>query len=213
MRRRFSAFAVLLVAFALLVAACGGDSTSETTTTQAPAETTTTTTTAAPETTTTTTAAPETTTTAAPEETTTTVVRADADLVIWADDTRTPVIRQFADEYAAANGLTVAVQELAFGDIRDRLIVAGPAGEGPDIIIGAHDWLGQLVTSGVVAPIDLSAVEDQFSEAAVQAFNYEGQIYGLPYAVENIALIRNTDLVPEAPATFEDLKSTALEAG
>jgi len=209
MRRRFSAFAVLLLAFALLAAACGGDA-EETTTTQAAAPTTTTT--AAPETTTT--AAPEETTTAAPEETTTTtappVVRADADLVIWADDTRTPVIRAFADEYGAANGLTVAVQELAFGDIRDRLIVAGPAGEGPDIIIGGHDWLGQLVTSGVVAPVDLSAVEDQFSEAAVQAFNYEGQIYGLPYAVENIALLRNTDLVPESPATFEDLKEVAL---
>jgi maltose-binding protein MalE len=120
------------------------------------------------------------------------------------------VIREFADEYGAANGLTVAVQELAFGDIRDRLIVAGPAGEGPDVIIGAHDWLGQLVTSGVVAPVDLSAVESDFSEAAVLAFNYEGQIYGLPYAVENIALIRNTDLAPESPATFEELKETAL---
>jgi maltose-binding protein MalE len=108
------------------------------------------------------------------------------------------------------------VQELAFGDIRDRLIVAGPAGEGPDIIIGAHDWLGQLVAAGVVAPLDVSGVADQFSEAALAAFNYEGQIYGLPYAVENIALIRNTDLVPEAPATFEELVDTALalqEAG
>jgi arabinogalactan oligomer/maltooligosaccharide transport system substrate-binding protein len=44
----------------------------------------------------------------------------------------------------------------------------------------------------------------------VQAFTYEGQTYGLPYAVENIALIRNTDLVPEAPATFEALAETAL---
>ena len=33
--------------------------------------------------------------------------------------------------------------------------VAGPAGEGPDIIIGAHDWLGELVTNGLLAPIDL----------------------------------------------------------
>jgi maltose-binding protein MalE len=131
-------------------------------------------------------------------------------LVIWADDTRTPVIRTFADEYGAANGLTVVVQELAFEDIRDRLVVAGPANEGPDIIIGAHDWLGQLVTSGVVAPVDLSTIEDNFSAAAVSAFNYEGQIYGLPYAVENIALLRNTDLVPDAPATFEELKETAL---
>jgi maltose-binding protein MalE len=195
----------LLAVFALLVAACGGDA-DETTTTAAAA----TTTTAAA---TTTTAAATTTTTIAGDTTTTTepVVRADADLVIWADDTRAPVIRGFAEEFGAANGLTVAVQELPFGDIRDRLIVAGPAGQGPDIIIGAHDWLGQLVTSGVLAPVDLSAIEDEYSEAAVAAFNYEGQTYGLPYAVENIALLRNTDLVPDPPATFEELEETALQ--
>ena len=129
----------LLGALALLLAACGGGA--EPTTTQA-----TTTTTAA-----TTTTAEATTTTAGEETTTTTAaVRADADLVIWADDTRAPVITPFAEEFAAANGITVAVQELGFGDIRDRLIVAGPAGEGPDVIIGAHDWLGQLVAAGAV---------------------------------------------------------------
>ena len=194
----------LVLVLALVAAACGGDDVAdETTTTQATTTTTeaTTTTTEA----TTTTADGETTTTTEPP-----VVRADADLVIWADDTRTPAITPFAEQFAADNGLTVAVQEIGFGDIRDRLVVAGPAGEGPDIIIGAHDWLGQLVESGVVAPLDLSGVEDQFSEAAISAFNYEGSFYGLPYAVENIALIRNTDLVPEAPATFEELAETAL---
>lgn len=189
----------LLGVLALFLAACGGGA--EPTTTQA-----TTTTTAATTTT-------EATTTTSGEETTTTTaaVRADADLVIWADDTRAPVITPFAEDFAAANGITVAVQELAFGDIRDRLIVAGPAGEGPDIIIGAHDWLGQLVAAGAVAPLDVTSVEDQFSEAALAAFNYGGQIYGLPYAVENIALVRNTDLVPDAPATFEEVVEIGLQ--
>jgi len=201
----------LLLAFALVAAACGDDAAEDTTaapvaTTAAPVATT-----AAP----TTTAAPATTTTEAPpaETTTTTlppVVRADADLVIWADDTRTPAIQAFADQFGADNGITVAVQELGFGDIRDRLVVAGPTGEGPDIIIGAHDWLGELVTSGVVAPLDLSGVAANFSDVSISAFNYEGQTYGLPYAVENIALIRNTDLVPDAPATFEELETIAL---
>ncbi|MCP4309378.1 MAG: maltose ABC transporter substrate-binding protein [bacterium] len=208
--KNWKPFLGLLLAFALVLTACGDDGADETT--AAPAATTAAPTTAAP---TTTEAPAETTTTEAPpaEETTTTlppVVRADADLVIWADDTRTPAIQTFADTFAADNGLTVAVQELGFGDIRDRLVTAGPVGEGPDIIIGAHDWLGELVSSGVVSPLDLSAVAGDFSEASLQAFNYEGQTYGLPYAVENIALIRNTDLVPDAPATFEDLEATAL---
>lgn len=79
--------------------------------------------------------------------------------------------------------------------------MAGPAGEGPDIFVGAHDQLGGLVASGIVAPLDLGAKADLFTSASVAALNYEGANYGLPYSIENIALIRNTDLVPEAPAT------------
>ena len=208
MKSRLSLVALLAV-FVLVAAACGDSA--DDTTTAAPATTQAATTTAAP---TTTTAAPETTTTtAAPEESTTTteppVVRADADLVIWADNTRVDVFRTFGEQFAAENGITVAVQELGLDDIRDRTIIAGPAGEGPDILVAVHDQLGQLVSAGVVAPLDISSVAADFSDSAVAAFNYEGQNYGLPYAVENIALIRNTDLVPDAPETFEELVETA----
>ncbi len=201
MKLRPKVWLALLLAMSMALTACG-DSEETTTTTAAPTETTTTA------------MAEETTTTVAGGDTTTTtelVVRADADLVIWADDTRTPVIQEFADDFAAENNITVAVQELSFDGLRDRLITAAPVGEGPDIIIGAHDWLGQLVSAGVVAPLDIGAVEDQFAPAAIQAFNYEGTNYGLPYAIENIALVRNTDLVPDAPATFEELVDTALQ--
>jgi maltose-binding protein MalE len=228
MIKRSRPLVALLVASSLVVAACGGDDdaadepteqpTTETTVpaeeptaTTEPTESTEPTGTTEPtEEPTATTEAPD--STEAPTETTEPppVVRADADLVIWADDTRTPVIEPLAEEFGTANGITTAVQEVNFGDIRDRLATAGPAGEGPDVIIGAHDWLGQLVTSGLLAPVDLPNPED-FSEVAIEAMTYDGQLYGVPYAIENIALIRNVDLVPEAPATFEELEQTALD--
>ncbi len=199
----------LAVGIAMLGAACGDDETSSPADTAAP-------TTAASETTeaTDTTAAPETT---APDDGATTTTeyvppaRGDADLVIWADDTRTPVLRPIADAFAEAEGVQVSVLEVPFDKIRDNLSTAGPAGEGPDIIIGAHDWLGELVANGAVAPFDLGPAAADYSEVAVQAFSYDGQNYGLPYSVENIALIRNADLVPEAPATFEELAEVALQ--
>jgi len=206
LRIKRTAWIALLTAFAFLLAACGDGEGGGTTTTEAAP-----TTTEAPEGTTTTAAA--TSTTAADGATTTTepLVRADADLVIWADASRVEVLTPLAEQFGADNEVTVAIQELGFGDIRDRLITAGPAGEGPDIVIGAHDWLGQLVSAGVVAPLDLSGIESDFTEAAIEAFNYEGQYYGVPYAIENIALLRNTDLVPESPATFEELVDVALQ--
>jgi arabinogalactan oligomer / maltooligosaccharide transport system substrate-binding protein len=137
------------------------------------------------------------------------VERADADLVIWADDTRTPVIEPFAERFAEEEGITVAVQEVPFDDLDDLVILQGPAGEGPDVFIGAHDWLGQLVENGVVSPMDLGDRSGDFLEVATQAFTYDGTGYGLPYSIENIALVRNTDLAPERPETIEDLASTA----
>jgi arabinogalactan oligomer / maltooligosaccharide transport system substrate-binding protein len=142
--------------------------------------------------------------------------RADADLVIWADDTRRPVLEEFAQRFEDEQGLSVAVQEVAFDIMDSSVIQQAPAGEGPDIFIGAHDWLGGLVDSGVVAPLDLAGAEDQYSDVAVQAFAFDGTNYGLPYGTENIALVRNTELAPERPETIEDLievGNAAVEAG
>jgi arabinogalactan oligomer / maltooligosaccharide transport system substrate-binding protein len=209
-----------IAAFSLVAAACGGDDDDASDVTTAPAEAPTETTEAPTETTeapTETTEAPTesteapTETTEAPTETTEPpVVRAEGDLVIWADDIGAPVLRPFAEQFAEENGVSVVVQEVTpFEDIDDRVIVAGPAGEGPDIFVGAHDSLGGLVDNGSVAPIDLGAREGDFAPSSVQAMNFGGTYYGLPYATENIALIRNVDLVPEAPATFEELVEIA----
>ncbi len=58
-------------------------------------------------------------------------------LLIWADDTRTPVLEDIKGEFEEMYGIPVEVQEKPFGDIRDDLAIEGPAGEGPDIIVGA----------------------------------------------------------------------------
>jgi maltose-binding protein MalE len=204
--RRLIAFAAVA---ALVGAACGSDDSSDSATDNTETAGTTETTEAA-DTTETTEATTE--TTEATTETTEYQAppRGDADLVIWADDTRAPVLRPIADAFAADEGITVDVVEVPFDQIRDQLSIAGPAGEGPDIVTGAHDWLGELVSNGVVAPIDLGPDADLYADVAIEAFTYDGALYGVPYAIENIALIRNTDLVPEAPATFEDLEAAAL---
>lgn len=137
--------------------------------------------------------------------------RGDADLVIWTDDTRQALVEELAAPFAEENGITVSVQELDFGQIRDQLSLTGPEGEGPDIVVGAHDWLGELVTNGLLEPLDVSAIADGFNPVAIEGFTFDGQTYGVPYAVENIALVRNTDLVPDVPGTFEEMVQIATD--
>ncbi len=130
-------------------------------------------------------------------------------LTIWVDGGRVQAITDLGKQFTEAYNVPVEVQELGFGDVRDQLKIAGPAGEGPDIIIGAHDWLGELVTNGLLEPLDLGDKAESFDPVSLQAFTYNGQLYGLPYAVEAIALVYNKDLVPEPPETWEEMKEIA----
>ncbi len=132
-------------------------------------------------------------------------------LVIWADDTRAPILAEVGKAFTEEYGVEVVVQEMGFGDIRDGLKVAGPAGEGPDIIIGAHDWLGELVVNGLLAPIDLGDKAAEFFTPAVDAFTYDGVLYGMPYAMENLAFIYNPELVATPPTTWTEVKELSAE--
>jgi arabinogalactan oligomer / maltooligosaccharide transport system substrate-binding protein len=122
----------------------------------------------------------------------------EATLTIWADDTRTPILLGLADEFLAEYNVQLIVEDLGrVQDIRAQAIIAIPAGEGPDIYIGVHDWLGALIESGLAAPIDLGGKQDLFVESTLDAFTYtDGNLYGVPYASENLGFFYNTELVP-----------------
>ncbi len=132
-------------------------------------------------------------------------------LTIWVDLNRAPILEGLAPDFADEYGVEVVIQQVGFGDIRDQFIVAAPAGEGPDIFIGAHDWIGELVASGLLAPIDLGANEENFLPAAIDAFTYEGDLYGMPYSVESLGFFRNPELVPDAPETWDDVRAISEE--
>lgn len=131
-------------------------------------------------------------------------------LIIWADATRAPILAEVGEGFSGEYGIPVEVQEVDFGAIRDKLGVAGPAGEGPDIIIGAHDWIGQLLADGLLEPIlFLEDIRDQFVPVGLEAFSSGGKIYGLPYATEAIGILYNKDLVPEPPKTYREFLNIA----
>ncbi len=133
-------------------------------------------------------------------------------LVIWADANRQPVLQTLADQFQKDTGVTVQVVVKDNSKIRDEFITAAPTGQGPDIIFGAHDWTGKLVQNGVIAPVELGTTKANFQDVAVKAFTYDGKVYGVPYAIENIALVRNTALAPNAPTSWNDLVSTGKAA-
>ena len=138
---------------------------------------------------------------------------ASKNLVIWADSGKAPAVKKAIAPWASSKGVTVNVVVKDFGKVRDELITAGPKGLGPDILVGPHDWLGSVVASGALARMT-NVNKGAFAAPVVDAMSYKGLLYGVPFNVENIALIVNTDLVPTAPKTLTDLETTcaALKA-
>ena len=136
-----------------------------------------------------------------------------ATLTIWADDTRFTQVQTFASDFTAETGVAVNVVQKSEADMDTEFTTQVPTGNGPDLIVMAHDKLGALVANGVVAPVDLGEAKSQFSDVAVKAVTYNGQTYGVPYAVESVALVRNDALTSDTPTTYDDLISSGKASG
>ena len=135
-------------------------------------------------------------------------------LVIWADSDRVPAVTQVANAWARSKGVTVQVVQKQSGPIRQEVSTVAVE-NAPDVIVGAHDWIGELSGNGSIIPLSPSAAtKKQFPAYALNAFSYGTAIkklYGAPVALENIGLVTNTKLA-KVPKTFKDLERQALAA-
>ena len=134
-------------------------------------------------------------------------------LTVWADDTRYSQIQELAKDFTAATKVDVQVVQKSETDMGQEFISQVPTGNGPDIMVTAHDGLGQLVKNGVISPVDLGDAKSKFSEAAIQGVTYDGKTYGVPYAVESVALVRNNKLTSDSPKTFDEMVASGKKAG
>jgi len=129
-------------------------------------------------------------------------------ITVWTSEAQVPILKKLADQYKAKYGVQVDIVQVNFGDIKSKFLTAAPAGEGPDIIVGAHDWTGELVVNGLLEPINLPE-KDKYFPSPLQGFTYNGKLYGIPYAFDGEALIYNKDYVSNPPKTFDELIALA----
>ena len=181
---RKSIVSVLAAGVALSLAACGGTGSPATTPAAAP-------------------------TSAATSES---AAPAAGSLTIWVDETRIDDFKALGEDFVSASGVALDVVQKPTGDIKTDFVAQAPTGEGPDMIVGAHDWTGELVSNGLISPIELGD-KGKLADNTIAAFQYDGALYGVPYAVENIALVRNNKILQDTPDTFDALIEQAKGAG
>ena len=135
-------------------------------------------------------------------------------VVIWADRDRERDITSIANAWARNRGLTVKVIAKAEqNNIRSDVLTV-KAENAPDVILGAHDWVGQLAANGLIVPLvpKKSAIK-YIPKYTLDAFSYgktTSRLYGMPTHVENVGLFVNTKLA-RVPKSWADLEQQALK--
>ncbi len=128
-------------------------------------------------------------------------------IVVWADGDRGPNLEKVLKEKGDwVSGYTITVKSFSnFDALKDAFDKATDA-SGPDIVMGANDWVPTGAKSGKLAPITLTASQKaRFTAGQLFDLTYKGKLYGVPVDVNNVAMIYNTDLVKTAPKTFGEM--------
>ncbi|MDR0455099.1 MAG: extracellular solute-binding protein [Treponema sp.] len=126
-------------------------------------------------------------------------------ITLWVYDAgRIEVLNSLAKSFEAEFGVAVEVSMVDLGQIRNQFLLASGGEECADIAIIPHDNLGALVENGMVTEINLGSKKGSYLEPALEGFNYNGKLYGVPLAVENIGFFYNTSMVSTPPETWDD---------
>jgi maltose-binding protein MalE len=126
----------------------------------------------------------------------------DNELVIWMrDDLQfdwSVVSESFENDY----NIRLVVEVMPYNDIQTRFPEEASSGN-PDIIASSDDFLDWYVGDGLIHPLDLGSRTAEFIPFAISASTRNGELYQVPYVLENLALVRNPDLVPDPPPTWD----------
>jgi len=103
---------------------------------------------------------------------------------------------------------------VAYNDLPQSYAEAVQAGGGPDLVLTANWWLGDMVAAEVAQPLDdliPAAALDAYWPASLDSLRWNGKLYGLPINVELISLFYNRSLVASAqlPTTMAQLLTLA----
>lgn len=126
--------------------------------------------------------------------------------------------QELASQFEAANpDVTIRLEITVSNGLQNRIMTALRSGSPPDLIDSSMQWIAPFAATGKLLPLDDFAENstidmDDLLAASVGYSSYEGQLYGLPYRSQTLAMIYNKGLYREAgldpenpPQTWDEL--------
>ena len=144
---------------------------------------------------------------------------------VWIDDEAGEYMEKVIEEFNKVYpNIVVEHQHMGSVDARELLKTFGPSGNGADVFQFPHDHLALAILEDLVLPLPnatktrLEGVSNQLGlqiatityDESAKSFdpaspNAVERLYAVPMSLESVGLFYNTDLVDEAPATYEAL--------
>jgi maltose/maltodextrin transport system substrate-binding protein len=125
----------------------------------------------------------------------------NGELLIWMDADRGQALKATAAKnFEHDLGIKVTIESPE--KLTDSFPIAAQMAKGPDIVIWAHDKVGEWADAGLIAPVQISEqFGDRFFPKAWQAVLHSEWIWGYPMALETVTLIYNKKLLEGPPPT------------
>ncbi|QIM62342.1 maltose ABC transporter substrate-binding protein MalE [Pasteurellaceae bacterium Orientalotternb1] len=119
-------------------------------------------------------------------------------------------LAEVGKQFEAETGVKVVVEHPS--KLEELYPQVASTGDGPDIIIFAHDRFGGYAQAGLLAEVQPSAeFKAKLSDIGWEATKYKGKQIAYPIAIESLSLIYNKDLVPTPPKTWEEVEKLDKE--
>lgn len=141
----------------------------------------------------------------------------------WGNESYEQVLQKLAEQATEANidgrGIKVEVSMVSWDNYYDTFLTAVTSGTAPDIACEAST--GPIMYADMGESLDLmpiydawvaeeSTMLDEIPQEAFDYFTYEGELTGMPFAIDSTAMIYNKALFEEAgikeiPTTWDEL--------
>lgn len=137
----------------------------------------------------------------------------DGVITIWmSQDKGADRLAEAAARFTEDLGIEVRIESPE--PIPDKFPQAAATGDGPDVVLWAHDRFGEWAASGLLAPVDLpQEMRDDLPDVALEAVTFDGEAWAYPVSLEAVALIFNREYVAEAPESFEEIAEMEVPEG
>jgi maltose/maltodextrin transport system substrate-binding protein len=134
-------------------------------------------------------------------------------LTIWLGPQKADAnLATIAEKFTAELGIPVKVEVV--DPAVEKFQNAAATGDGPDIMIWAHDRFGEWAAGGLIQAVSPSQeVIDGILPTAWDAVSFGGKVWGYPVSVEAVGLVYNKALIQTPPADFADVANVTVPEG